>query len=564
MAGHIPTKGRRGTTRGRLKSRDSGWGEALVWMTAFLVGGGAGFYLAQATAGPAGHEVAEKPVSGEVVAPPQDKLAEKKVQRAPAQEMKEDPKLAYVERLEQMTFDEVSLQFAELLAGTDPDGDWKREMVMLRWVELDAAAGFRMMRDLCGNSPVRGTCLSGYLGFWTAQQPTEAMAGCELLTGMEKEEAVTVAANHLAEQNPAALLEYLSAGTAGGKMLLDPEGAEIHTVAGAVGRWALTDPRAALEGVERLEGALPATTKDLFKAQVAEGWALKNPGAALAWVQELPKGRGQNLAAAAALRGMLWADPAAAGRALANFKTLGISPDSNGLRLGLKQLADRDLSTALAWTRKWLDPQVASEWEPRLLAHALPASAGEAVRLLSQLPPDSISNSSVTASVFWQPSGAWDALAAVNGIKDPARQTAVRGLLLGAASQEDPARAAPAIMSLPEGTQQAAAAVMAGQHWAKLDPEQASTWLNTQKPGPARDSFIQGFVTAAAWEDPKAAMQWAGSMQNAQAKRQYQLQVIQTWANQDAAGARAFLSENPTLEPATRQMLTEIIKRINP
>lgn len=297
-----------------------------------------------------------------------------------------DPHLAYVERLERMTFDEVSLQFSELLAGTDPDGDWKREMVMLRWVELDAAAGFRMMLELCGNSRDGDTFRSQYLGFWTAEHPAAAMSGCESLTGEERMEAVTVAANHLAEENPAALLAYLARDTAGAKMLLDPEGAETNTIAGAVARWALSDPQAALAGVERLAGSVPASTKDLIKAQVAEGWAMKNPGAALAWVREQPGGKGQNVAAAAALRGMLWADPEAAGEALTNFRTLGISPDSNGLRLGLKQLADRDLPTALAWTRKWMDPQVASEWEPRLFTHALPASAGEAVRLLPNCP----------------------------------------------------------------------------------------------------------------------------------------------------------------------------------
>ena len=80
--------------------------------------------------------------------------------------------------------------------------------------------------------------------------------------------------------------------------------------------------------------------------------------------------------------------------------------------------------------------------------------------------------------------------------------------------------------------------------WAREDPVAAATELNTMTPSPARDSAINGYVSRLAWEDPQAAIEWAGSVNDPKARELTTVEAGRAFYRKDQEAAQLWLASS--------------------
>ncbi len=76
-------------------------------------------------------------------------------------------------------------------------------------------------------------------------------------------------------------------------------------------------------------------------------------------------------------------------------------------------------------------------------------------------------------------------------------------------------------------------------NWVKIDPEHASTWLNSQPAGEVKDQLIQGLVNTEKEYDTAAAFEWALQISSAPQRASMVNSVISTWKKFDPQAAQA-------------------------
>ncbi|MFN0128021.1 MAG: hypothetical protein ACKV19_15180 [Verrucomicrobiales bacterium] len=89
-------------------------------------------------------------------------------------------------------------------------------------------------------------------------------------------------------------------------------------------------------------------------------------------------------------------------------------------------------------------------------------------------------------------------------------------------------------------------------NWTKQDPVAASTWLQAQPAGPARDSAIGGLALATFDNDPAGAVTWATQLADDRTRTQAITLGLTEWLKRDPSAASAWAQENgvslPTLD----------------
>lgn len=265
-----------------------------------------------------------------------------------------------------------------------------------------------------------------------------------------------------------------------------------------------------------------------------EQWIAQNPGAAAAWVKQLPDGEFRETAGTSLCQAWAAKDPAAAaawmGQNLTGSKLQGALGavasawgQSDPLAVvdwvaGLKDDSDRKVGErALAGIWGASNPAIAADW-------------------LLQLPLDH-------------------------------QGTALQGLLTGWTAT-DPAAAAAwlqgALVDNPQLPTTSAAILVSS--WVAKDPSAVSKWLNVLPEGPFYQTAALAFSQSAADSAPKDALMWGRSLADANSRKQAVSHVIDTWMENDWKGFVTALPKEleATSDPALREVIYDALYRKDP
>lgn len=119
----------------------------------------------------------------------------------------------------------------------------------------------------------------------------------------------------------------------------------------------------------------------------------------------------------------------------------------------------------------------------------------------------------------------------------------VAGELADRWADDDPQAAADWAGSLENEPAAKAAAAASLREWGRGDPTAASAYLNKMEPSPVRDSAIDAFASTIVREDPKAAVIWAGSIGDEEARLSAQVANAQIWNSVDPEAAQAWAKD---------------------
>jgi hypothetical protein len=307
--------------------------------------------------------------------------------------------------------------------------------------------------------------------------------------------------------------------------------------------WAQRDPQGFLAAtgsitVPRLrEGGVD----DALKA-----WAAQDPKAALQWMKDNP-GPGSTSSnqqrMAATIAGYAASDPAGA---LAAVNALsGDNPQDQQL----KSAAIKALSDTLTDQGDF----------------------SQAAALFSQLPAGQTQNdANAQLAASWASASPQDASAWVASLTDPQQQTAMGIQVAKAWAANDPAAAAlwaagmdqvtsaEAALNNSTGTPSGQLLATAIQSWTNYDLDAAGQFLNQMPPSPTKDSSVAIFALGSSSEDPGAAMQWAGTITDDNARQGATLGVALQWMQQDQNGFNQYLANSTTFTDQEKQALTNI------
>lgn len=96
------------------------------------------------------------------------------------------------------------------------------------------------------------------------------------------------------------------------------------------------------------------------------------------------------------------------------------------------------------------------------------------------------------------------------------------------------------------------------REWAKYDPEQASFWLDRQKPGPVRDKAAETLAKTMIGEDPVPAVAWAASIADPALRETALVECWKTWRGLEPAPADAWIDERfPEIRASAARLAQE-------
>ncbi|MEN8693218.1 MAG: hypothetical protein ABF334_00255 [Akkermansiaceae bacterium] len=90
--------------------------------------------------------------------------------------------------------------------------------------------------------------------------------------------------------------------------------------------------------------------------------------------------------------------------------------------------------------------------------------------------------------------------------------------------------------------------------WAREDPSAAGEYLSNLEASPERDSATEAYATRVSREDPVTAMEWAGTIRDAELKLETQLEVAQDWYRIDRVAAEAWIAAHNLSEEAIKEI----------
>jgi RNA polymerase sigma factor (sigma-70 family) len=287
------------------------------------------------------------------------------------------------------------------------------------------------------------------------------------------------------------------------------EGAQALLYKYLIGRWAESDPWAALNYVQK---TLPLQCRTGVFEGVLTAWAGHDPESALAWFQ---KSRGSAPAPlresllATIFRGLGTRDLPAAAAQLAWLRTENERGQAvRGLLDAVRTQEHRDqlLSAAAAMedeeARRQLRRGVVEQWvqqEPAAAAAYVQSAepAHERSRLMDSLGLAWLQTDPVSAANWW-------------ATQAPGAETLIK------------------IMNV----------------WAHADPNAAGEWLGRHPAGPDSDPARMTFARQVADLDPESALRWAETIADSSLRESTIDHVFQNWRGRDSSAADSFLQKS--------------------
>ena len=416
-----------------------------------------------------------------------------------------------------------------------------RRLAFEVWTERDAPAAARWTAALVPGEAVNAQARERYAiqaaRAWARHSFDAAYAWASTLADATLGRSISGdLLTRLAGTDPACALELARAG---GEEFLTAARRDIFKA------WAEKNPAAAIQS---LGTALLADNQVRGRVTDALGkWAVSDPRAALAWLDA------QGSLDPDARRNTVWS---LVNRVRNNEKTADLRPFADALTAraqageGQRQLSDllrtwngRDSSAALAWLDSIPDTALRND----ILAQAVDSSSSnqpeKTLPLALRLPPGPGREAALTDTLAsWAGQNPEAALAWLHDHDDPSLTAAaarVQGRLLGNLAAADPAAALARWQSLPADETRIAAVPGIAMAWAGTDPAAAAHWLSAQLPelpnmspadfeklSPQAQAELQRKFnayeghfevlskTAAAWfqKDPAGLVTWAESL----------------------------------------------------
>ncbi len=164
-----------------------------------------------------------------------------------------------------------------------------------------------------------------------------------------------------------------------------------------------------------------------------------------------------------------------------------------------------------------------------------------ALQMLEEMPPGQSRGSMVgSISSAWLRHDSDAAMAWINGLPAADRSKALQNVTWQLA-QEDPAKAAELLSSLPAGNQSVHQFSQLAGQWAQQDLEAARKWVESLPAGRTREQALSGIIGTLAQTDPaKAAAILGDAVVNNQNSHQVGM-IVGAWVKSDQTAALAWL-----------------------
>lgn len=290
---------------------------------------------------------------------------------------------------------------------------------------------------------------------------------------------------------------------------------------------AATDPATALK---LAQDSPTARQRELFRNSALQGWAARDPRAAGFWALEHVRYEERRLAVEAVAAG-------------------AVARPDDALRVF------RDLVAA--------DPVLACD-HGNALATAL-AQAGQFETATEFAKTGPAAHRAVWLSTVFRAWSAFQpeaALTALGHIPDPAAREEARGSLYAGWGSSDPAGLVAYAQTLPAGEHRLAALNDGLTQWVYRDPAAASAWMDKFDPSSDLDAGAAAIAVAPVLVEkkPEVAASWAESITDPELRANTLLDLLRLWAEHDAAGARNYATNSPSLRPETRALALSFLQ----
>jgi hypothetical protein len=124
------------------------------------------------------------------------------------------------------------------------------------------------------------------------------------------------------------------------------------------------------------------------------------------------------------------------------------------------------------------------------------------------------------------------------GTKPADRLLGAAGAIARAYFAENEQAAVQWAVSLPQDDARASAVSRVAQEWAEYDPAAASQWIGTLPSGRPRDVAVGQLVGKIAYTDPATAFEWASTVADAADRSSLLQTTFASWRKLDAPAAR--------------------------
>ena len=94
------------------------------------------------------------------------------------------------------------------------------------------------------------------------------------------------------------------------------------------------------------------------------------------------------------------------------------------------------------------------------------------------------------------------------------------------------------------------------ENWVREDAIAAGEYLSSLEPSAARDSATEAYAIRVSRDDPVTAMEWAGTIADAELQRETQIEVAEDWYRIDRAAAEEWMQANNLSEEAVNEITT--------
>ncbi len=345
------------------------------------------------------------------------------------------------------------------------------------------------------------------------------------------------------------------------------DGATIETI---FSRLAESDPAQATQIALRLS---KSQDRAYALQSVATELTAKDPQVAMAWVEQLPAGPGQNAARQTFVNLMASTNPKAAADYVRGLQGLPDYIEGSLLENVATNWADADPKAATAWAQSLPPSDASREAMSITLTNWARIDPKGAVDFLNTLPPATQGRDQMVRKVVdqWGQDDPQAALAWAGGLEDDharnialagaicqwgsvetvkaagyvqampdstAKETSVR-FIADTWARDDPSAAAQWVANLPSPQRDNYSDVYGqlGGIWAQNNPVEASNWLERLPAGSNRDAAVFSFADTIASSDPGTAYAWAESIGDADSHQQAVFSALQKWMQTDPASA---------------------------
>ncbi len=451
-----------------------------------------------------------------------------------------------------------AMEATQSLNSTDRDNS--QYVLLARWLELDADAAFRWVKDQPAKNR-KPELMREFFHSLGLKDPASA------LSFLSRNKADNPSGSDYSYSVFEAWSSHDPVAASDAAFALADKSAKSSALNITLARWAKRDPQTVMQRIASLPDE---SARETYRGVVLRAWAEDDPEAALAHAETLPEGAERQGALAMALRGAATKDLASAAKYIDRLpagavraQTLSSIVNENGYKdpagaalfaLALPPAQQRNSVYQIVNGLSRDDPMAALEFAGKLVSAEARASATRSAMQswASKDPkaaaeycakdetgrPDDIrSVVSTWASKDTAEAFAW-AQALPSG---PKRDAAIGGALVGMA-KDDPERAIKTATTMLSPEQQnRVLSPIAGQ-WAAKDPKAAAKWASELKTSQGSWSIAYSVTSAWARKDPQAAADWI--MQSPTAGFAVS-NVTQEWANVDPTAAAKWLDRVP-------------------